>query len=655
MKGAESENERSWVIGGRTICAHDISLIRDLVTQHVGASRSALARRLCEGWQWRSPNGRWKERAALGLLRELDRRGWIVLPAAFPTPLCGPFVRVDRAFEGEAEPTPVSGHPSDYRPLRWELVRSTPQRREWQRLLEAHHYLGAPRSAGATLKYLVYGRGGQLLGVLGWQSAVPHLGARDRLLGWTAAQRARGLEHVVNNTRFLVPSWVRVPHLASVLLSEGVSRLRADWWEQYRVAVWRLESFVDRQRFSGASYRAANWVSLGWTRGFAKRQGRFVHHGQNKEVYVDVLEPRWRQWVHADPLQPLLSSSFLLTQRLSQNTPTLLRRRRMKTIQESWQPKLPPTLKLQAQDLACVAPELAQFTGQFGDAFGRIELTDLCALYVQGLLSDTARKNAEAIALNLDGPGRGRGLQRFLSEYAWDEEWLRQKPWELCAQALADEQGVWSVDASEFPKKGDDSVGVAHPYCGALGKTANCQSGGFVCYRSPRGHALLDARLYRPEGWFDDAHAQRRRQCRVPGAIGFQTKPQLASHLLEELWRSGRFPGRWITCDASFGNNEEFLASLPVGSLYLAEIPCTRKVWLAAAAGHPRWESEGGTVDQLVGDPGLLEWQSRKLAEGEKGPIVAGFARVRVLVRADRRAGSERWLFLRNNPDGQIK
>lgn len=81
----------------------------------------------------------------------------------------------------------------------------------------------------------------------------------------------------------------------------------------------------------------------------------------------------------------------------------------------------------------------------------------------------------------------------------------------------------------------------------------------------------------------------------------------------------------------------------------------TRKVWLAAAPGHPRWEGEGGTVDQLVGDPGLLEWQSRKLAEGEKGPIVAGFARVGVFLRADRRAGSERWLFPRNNPDGQIK
>ena len=72
-----------------------------------------------------------------------------------------------------------------------------------------HHYLGAPALVGANLKYLVYGRSGQLLGALGWQSAVPHLGCRDRLLGWNAAQRARRLDHVVNSVRFLVLPWVR--------------------------------------------------------------------------------------------------------------------------------------------------------------------------------------------------------------------------------------------------------------------------------------------------------------------------------------------------------------------------------------------------------------------------------------------------------------
>jgi hypothetical protein len=139
---------------------------------------------------------------------------------------------------------------------------------------------------GANLKYLAYGRGGELLGALGWQSAVQHLGCRDRLLGWDAAQRARGLEHVVNGTRFLVLPWVKVRHLASVMLSENLNLLQRDWPRRYGARLWLAESFVDRQRFSGASYRAANWQGIGWTRGFAKHRGRFSYHGQKKEVYV---------------------------------------------------------------------------------------------------------------------------------------------------------------------------------------------------------------------------------------------------------------------------------------------------------------------------------------------------------------------------------
>ena len=142
--------------------------------------------------------------------------------------------------------------------------------------------------------------------------------------------------------------------------------------------------------------------------------------------------------------------------------------------------------------------ELNEFTGLFRGAFGRIEPAELCQLYLQGLLSPTERKNSEAIALALDGPAAVRNLQRFVSDYPWDEVWMRQRHGELTAARLSDAQGVWSIDASGFPKKGKESVGAAPQYCGALGKTANCQSGVFVCYTSVHGHALLDSRLYLP-------------------------------------------------------------------------------------------------------------------------------------------------------------
>jgi SRSO17 transposase len=188
-----------------------------------------------------------------------------------------------------------------------------------------------------------------------------------------------------------------------------------------------------------------------------------------------------------------------------------------------------------------------------------------------------------------------------------------------------------------------------------LGKTANCQSGVFICYASPKGYTLLDARLYLPQCWFTDAYAQRRKECRVPEGLTFQTKPELALALGQALWATQLFPARWVTCDASFGNNEAFLAQLPAWMYYLAEIACTRKVWLKQAPGHPALETEGATVESLVTTPGLLSWRSRKMAEGAKGPLVASFARVRVYVSAERTPASERWLLVRNDPGNKLK
>lgn len=542
-----------------------------------------------------------------------------------------------------------------YRPLRWELVKTAAGRREWRRLLDEHHYLGAPRLVGPNLTYLVYGRGGELLGALGWHAAVQHLGCRDRLAGWNGSQRARLLDRVVNGVRFLIFPWVRVRHLASSMLSEGIRQLERDWREQYGVSLWLAESFVDRRRFSGASYRAANWQALGWTRGFAKSQGKFEHHGNKKEVYVYVMDERMRQWVHADPKQPLLNREYLLAQRLSEATKPITRRTRMNDIKAAWKPKLAPEFNLSVEDIECVGRELSEFTALFRDTFASRPSSELCELYLQGLMSDTPRKNVEAIALSLDGPNSVRNLQRFVTNYKLDDEQMARRDWELCAESLSDDEGVWCVDGSDFPKKGEASVGVAPQYCGALGKTANCQSGVFVCYSSPKGYALVDSRLYLPECWFGPEWEARRKACCIPVEVKFETKPELATGLLKGLIATKLYKGRWITCDCSFGNNEEFLKSLPKEFLYLAEIACTRKVWVKRAPQDRRLEKEGCTVERVVESKGLLNWQTCRMAEGEKGPLVAGFARVRVYLNAERTPESERWLLVRNDANCNLK
>lgn len=640
------------VIRGLRITPTDVKAVQELLLEKPGLGRWRLALELCQRWQWRAAHGGWKGRAALAVLVQMGARGWIDLPPSTRSSV-GRRVREPLATEWLQEA--MEGSLTQYRPLRWELVRTLGQREQWRELLDQYHYLGAPGMVGANLKYFVYGQEGQLLGALGWQSAVAYLGCRDRLLEWNATQRARFLERIVNNVRFLLLPWVKVPHLASVILSESLQLLRRDWPQHYGVPVWWVESFVDRQRFSGASYRAANWQPIGWTRGFAKRQGTFVHHGHNKEVYAYVLEPRLRRIIHEDLRQPLLTRAFLLAQRRNEENKSFTKRMRMKQILKAWKPKLPPQCDLSVEDVETVGQELSQFTALFRSSFGRVELPLLFELLLQGLLSDAERKNLEAIALRLDGPEQVRGLQRFMSEYQWDEEEMRKVHWQLSAESLSDEQGVWSVDASDFPKKGTASVGVAPQYCGALGKTANCQSGVFIAYSSPKGHQLLDSRLYMPKSWFEPEMAELRQQCHVPEEIIFKTKPELALELLKPLLESKQFGGRWITCDCSFGNIESFLEGLPKDFYYLAEIACTRKVWLKANGSGSKPESEGCTVEQLLEQKGLLNWQTHKISEGAKGPLVAAFARVRVYLNADRTPESERWLLLRNDANCKIK
>lgn len=656
MKGAGSERETTWVIRGRRIASCDIAAAQGVVEEFFGEGRTRIASELAQYWQWRSSSGRLKVRACMAILVVLEKWGYVRLPS----PIRARGRARDQSQLGQA-PTPgpeLSGRLGDYRPFCWQLVSSEEQRQQWRRVMAAYHYLGAPNLVGASLKYFVYDRSGALLGALAWQSAVERLDCRDRVVGLSGRgqwQRERFLAHAVNNVRFLILPWVRIKRLASALLGEGLERVQKDWPRYYGESVWLAESFVDRTRFSGASYRAANWVALGWTRGYAKEGGQFIYHGQPKEIYIYVIEKRIRRLIMNDPAQELLRREFLLAQRPTGNPQPRAGRKPMSQTLQSWKPKPPPEWELTAEDLEEMGQELYEFSTEFDGSFGRVEPRELCQLYLQGLLSGTERKNVEAMALELRGPGAVRSLQRFIGQYEWDESRMQRRHWELSAETLADEQGVFSVDASETPKKGEESVGVAAQYCGSLGKIANCQSGVYIGYSSAKGHTLLDSRLYLPERWLTEEYKERREVCRVPEEISFQTKPQIALDLLTDLWQSGLFPGRWVTCDSSFGNDAAFLDQLPEGMLYLAEIPCTRKVWLKEAPEHRHLETDGCTVQDLLEESGLLHWQSRKIAEGQKGPIVAGFARARVYLSSQRTAESQRTLLLRNDPDGKIK
>jgi hypothetical protein len=108
---------------------------------------------------------------------------------------------------------------------------------------------------------------GRPIACLAWCSAPRHLGCRDRFIGWSPEARRRNIRFLAYNTRYLILPWVQVPHLASHILGRMARRLSADWDAMYAHPIYYLETFVDRERFAGTCYRAANWRCLGQTTG----------------------------------------------------------------------------------------------------------------------------------------------------------------------------------------------------------------------------------------------------------------------------------------------------------------------------------------------------------------------------------------------------
>lgn len=264
---------------GRAFSGREMTLIREVVRDCSGLSRMELARTVCELLRWRRPNGGLKARECREFLERLDADGALVLPDKRLGRVPGSATRVPRTAAGEPG-CPLVGSVRDIEPLRVELVREPAERLLFRELVGRYHYLGHTVPFGAHLRYLVFASRPQrvVVGCLQFSSPAWRMAARDGWVGWDDATRVRNLQHVVNNSRFLLLPWVAVKNLASAVLSRGLGRLAADWPRRYGLEPWLVETLVDPSRYHGGSYRAANWVALGATtgRGRMDRYGRRV-------------------------------------------------------------------------------------------------------------------------------------------------------------------------------------------------------------------------------------------------------------------------------------------------------------------------------------------------------------------------------------------
>jgi SRSO17 transposase len=193
-------------------------------------------------------------------------------------------------------------------------------------------------------------------------------------------------------------------------------------------------------------------------------------------------------------------------------------------------------------------------------------------------------------------------------------------------------------------------------------------------YVSSRGYAFLDERLYLPAGWFTEAYRARRKACRIPEAVHFQTEPQLALAMISDLVQRAVIPFRWVTADASYGKNLVFLEEIErLGKWALVEVPADTRVWLRTPPLEPLGRSLLGTpstqprvartaprpreVRELIARGLKLKWDRRMIKEGSQGPLVAEFAFLRVTAVRDGLPGPRVWLMFQRTlgPKSKIK
>lgn len=283
----------SLIIQGRRLDWPELQSLRQWVGENLQWSRWRLSRELAARWDWRNEAGVLKDMAARTLLVKLEQRGLIELPARRQVPTNR--MRCGAGPTPVEPPEPIVCALGELQPLSVEEVSGQPAERAWMRgILAQHHYLGFGGAVGQNLQYLV--RDGQhrpvacaVFGAAAWKCQ-----DRDRFIGWSVQQRQRNLALVANNSRLLILPWVRVPQLGSWILGQVAGRIARDWQTKYGHPVVLLETFVERERFRGTVYRAANWQPVGVTAGRTRQDRHTCLQVPVKDIYLYPLRRSFR-------------------------------------------------------------------------------------------------------------------------------------------------------------------------------------------------------------------------------------------------------------------------------------------------------------------------------------------------------------------------
>lgn len=278
---------------GRQLSLDDIQFIHDLISNHPEWNRTHLSRELCRHWNWRRETGDLKDIACRSLLRRLEQLGHIKLPKGLHQNDSPARRKIEQAvFHSKAS---IVCDLKELYPLEIQLVERGFELNLFKYLISAYHYLGWSGTVGENLKYLFYDNRERVVGCLMFGAGAWKVKPRDDFIGWSVAMRKSNLSMVVNNNRFLILPWVKVPHLASHILGRVCRRLQGDWQAKYNHAIYLVETFVQKDRFQGTCYKAANWLCVGQTQGRGKLDVKRQSQLPIKDIWLYPLEVSFRE------------------------------------------------------------------------------------------------------------------------------------------------------------------------------------------------------------------------------------------------------------------------------------------------------------------------------------------------------------------------
>jgi SRSO17 transposase len=321
------------------------------------------------------------------------------------------------------------------------------------------------------------------------------------------------------------------------------------------------------------------------------------------------------------------------------------------------------------RDVKGLTQKLKGYHKRFSPLFFRKEQRHWALWYMAGQMLGIERKAIEPMALALEG-GDVEAMQQFISVGAWKDEPIILEHQGLVAETLGEPEGVVILDGCDFPKQGEESVGVARQWCGALGKVANCQASVIVVYASSKGYTMIDRRLYLPQEWFEADHRERWEKCGIPEGTVFRTKPELGWAMIEPLIQRGVVPFQWIVMDEGYGRDTRLLNRINEHKkYYLAEVPHSTRGWrqppkterVPARPSSPnhsprrrlvRGARKAKHLDAVAKRLKKDQWQRFSLQEGSKGPLVVDIAALRMTVVEDKLPGREDWIIFRRSVTG---